>query len=272
MANGCSSLDLTNSGTSSFDSKPVDNRLAMGRLCESQNEGDQARKAYESVLRTEPKNATALHRLAVMASKSGQYSQAQEFFDRALAIEPNSAELANDMGYNYFLQDRLPEAEQQLRRAVELKPDYKAAWTNLGMTLGQQQKLDESRAAFQKGAKTPAEVHCNMAYVFTQLYRFDDAQAAYRAALNQDPNLRAAAEGLLQVSANIPGQEPVTVVSTIATKPKPSEAESQDAAGDQAADIPGSFSAGAHAHMEPQHPVHVFAGEEPPPQIAGRPR
>ena len=234
LSGGCASLNLKNPSFSNFVEKPLESRLAFGRLCERRNEDDKARRIYEGILSSDAENPTALHRLAVMATKQGQFAQAASFFQRALVAQTPSAELINDYGYFYYLQDQLPEAEQQFRKAVEIKPDFKPAWTNLGLALGQQEQFEESRAAFQKAADSPAEVHCSMAYVYAQLRQLDKAQAEYSAALNIDPTMRAAAEGLLQVSAQMPGHEPVTIVSTTGYKNKAKDAEDSQSGDDPA--------------------------------------
>jgi Flp pilus assembly protein TadD len=146
--------------------------------------------------------------------------------------------LVNDLGYHYYLQNRLADAERQFLKAAELKPDRKSAWTNLGLTFGQEQQFDQAWTAFQRGVDMPAQAHCNMGYVYSQANQLNKAQSEFRAALSLDPNLQAAAEGLLQVSAKIPGQEPLTVVSTIA-KPKLAEADSADSGTSQSPMAPG---------------------------------
>src|SRR5262245_54077197 len=108
---GCASWRVNSTDLSAEVAKPLDSRLAMGRLCERHHEDEKARTIYEGVLKSEPENPTALHRLAILSSENGKYDEAQDFFARAIAADPKSAEVHNDLGYSYFLQDRLQEAE-----------------------------------------------------------------------------------------------------------------------------------------------------------------
>lgn len=212
---GCASLKVDSSSAQAPASeKSMESRLAFGRLSERRQEYDKAIDVYQQILAAHPNHPEASHRLAVIRSKQAKFSEAEELFTKCLILDTPSATLHNDFGYCFFLQDKLPQAEQQFRLALEKQPEMASAWNNLGLTLGQQNRVEESRAAFQKANLSPAEVHCSMAYVFTQLYQLELAQAEFRQALTLDPTLKAAAEGLLQVSQYIPGEEPVTIVAT----------------------------------------------------------
>lgn len=227
---GCAPIHLGDASSllSSTPEKPVESRLAFARLCERKNEDQKARDIYEAILVNDLHNREALHRLAVLATREGKYAEAQSAFDRAVAAGPVTPELANDLGYFHFLQDQLPQAEAQLRKAVALRPDFRVTWTNLGLVLGQQERFDESLAAFLKGSESPAEAHCNQAFMYAQQFKLEQAQSEYRHALALDSTLKVAAEGLLQVSAMLPGKEPVTVVSTVRSRSISSQAESED--------------------------------------------
>lgn len=193
--------------------KPIENQLALARLCERRGELDQARSIYEGVLKETPQQAVALHRLAVVSTRQDRFEEAKSLFAEAAKLQPKSAEIASDRGYLLLLETDYAGAEQCFRRATELKPSYAAAWTNLGLALAYQEKYDEAFAVFLRGSNSPAHAHCSLAFVYAQQSKLTDAQLHYRRALVDDPTLKIAAEGLLQVSARIPGEEPRTVVS-----------------------------------------------------------
>ncbi len=197
--------------------KPLDSQLAMARLCERRGENEQARGIYQQILRESPEHPAALHRLAVVFTRENQRAEARQYFSEAAKLLPNSAEVNNDRGYLHLLEGEYPAAEQAFRQATELKPNFTAAWTNLGLALGYQDKHDEAFAVFLRATNTPAEAHCNLAFVYAQQMKLNEAQTHYRRALVHNPELKAAAEGLLQVSASIPGQEPRTMLRTVAS-------------------------------------------------------
>jgi len=222
MLPGCASFDTSSFSQLMQPDGSVKAKLAFARLCERHGETEQARIVYEGVLKQDPTNRIAAHRLGVVAAAEGNLTKAETLLTKAAESGPPDAELFNDIGYTYYLQERLDEAEKSLRQAIESSPNYLEAWTNLGLVLGQQQKFDESLAAFRKSG-TEAQAHCNLGYVMAQQNLLKSAQKEFREALSLDPELRPAVEGLLQVSSHIPGQEPVSVVSTTARRKQPND-------------------------------------------------
>ena len=227
IASGCATIrpgdvsDLVRED--SAKKKPLESQLAMARLCERRGENDQARAMYEKVLRESPQQPEALHRLAVVCVRENQRADAHKYFDEAARIT-NSAELNNDRGYLLLLEGNYAAAEKDFRQATELKPSLTAAWTNLGLAIGYQDRYDEAFAIFLRATNSAAEAHCNLGFVFAQQSKLAEAQKHYRLALVENPNLKIAAEALLQVSANMPGQEPRTILRTMAsTQPAKSD-------------------------------------------------
>jgi Tfp pilus assembly protein PilF len=209
--------------------KPLENQLALARLCERRGELDQARSMYESILKEAPQHADALHRLAVVSTRQERFAEAKALFAEAAKLQPKSPEVCNDRGYLHLLENDYAAAEQDFRQATELKANYPAAWTNLGLALAQQEKYDDAFAVFLRAASSPAAAHCNLAFAYAQQGKLTESQTHYRRALVHDPSLKIAAEGLLQVSANIPGQQPRTLVSTQAKPPPPTVAAESEA-------------------------------------------
>jgi Tfp pilus assembly protein PilF len=220
-AQGCATIrpgeisDLMNG--EHIQKKPLESQLAMARLCERRGENEQARGVYEKILSESPQHPEALHRLAVVFTRENRREEARRYYTEAARLAPNSPELNNDSGYLFLLEGEYPAAEKAFRQAVELKPNFTAAWTNLGLALGYQDKYDDAFAVFLRATNTPADAHCNLAFVYAQQMKLSDAQTHYRRALVHNPELKAAAEGLLQVSASIPGQEPQTMLRTVAS-------------------------------------------------------
>jgi Tfp pilus assembly protein PilF len=196
---GCAMTPLNVAGLFANKSKEVDSKMAAGLLFESQDKDEQAQRVYETMIEKDPRIKGVRQRLGVLAAKRGDYEEAEQHFAKALEEGPASAELLNDIGYNLFLQDKVEEAEEQFRKALKKDPHYKAAHTNLGLALGQLGKMDESLTAFRKGG-SEAEAQANIAYIFAQRNQLVEAQMHYSLALKADPDMRPAAEALLQLS------------------------------------------------------------------------
>lgn len=104
---------------------------------------DQAMRFYERVLRDDPQNVEAHHRMAVLADRAGDYFAAERSYLAALDARPDNPDLLNDLGYSYLLQQRYAECEQALRQATRLDPTHARAKSNLALlyqTFGDQQR------------------------------------------------------------------------------------------------------------------------------------
>lgn len=183
------------------NSNQFEAKLAYARLCERHGQTKQALDIYQMLAgsRHAPSKQTALHRMAVMAAKRGDYESAERNFAQATRAATPTSELLNDMGYNYYLMHSLAEAEQCFRQSLDKDPDYVAARNNLGLALGQQGKFDEAMREFAKTGND-SQAHTNMAYVYAQHRYLDQARQHYLKALGHDEKNESAVEGLLQVA------------------------------------------------------------------------
>ncbi len=226
LLSGCTAFTRWNLDTK--DERSVDSRMALARLCENHASTDRAAAIYQDVVEKQPDNVEGRRRLGIMAARRGSFDEAEKHFEAALAVEPENAAILNDYGYACFLEDRLEQAERLLLSATKLDSQLQSAWSNLALIYGQQNRFDECRKAFQRACDDAASLHCNMGYVFSQNNRLEDAAKEFKEALLANPECKAAGEGLLQVSALLPGQEPKTIITTFArSKSKTSETKSE---------------------------------------------
>lgn len=114
--------------------------------------------AYKDVLREEPTNATAHHRLGVIGDMQGEFIEAEEHYRAALAVTPHNADLISDIGYSYQLQERPEVAEKFLQRALDLEPGHVRAANNLGRLKAERGEYDAAYALFERaGSKSHAD-------------------------------------------------------------------------------------------------------------------
>lgn len=209
-------------------------QLAMARLLERRGEIPQAEQFYRAILAANPNCAMAHHRLAVVLARQARFEEVEKHLLAAEQLGTTSADLFNDLGYAYYLQQRLPEAEQALRRALQQDPRHDAATTNLGLVLGTQGRYDEALALF-KQTGSEAEAYANLAYVFAQTGRLQQAEETYLKALTLDSELRVAAKAMLQVAERrralhaLAARENRPPDGEPAQPPSPSRAEIQQA-------------------------------------------
>jgi len=103
-----------------------------------------ARLAYERVLKIQPSNAYAYHRLGTISDREGRFPEAEQNYLAALQLTPNSPEIHSDLGYSYLLQNRLVESEQELRQALELNPHQPRARVNLGIVMARAGQTEQA--------------------------------------------------------------------------------------------------------------------------------
>jgi len=118
--------------------------LRAGRL-------DEAKSLYQLVLRDDPRNAAAHHRLATIADRERDFRAASQHYAVALQQRPNDAALLSDVGWSSFLQRRYAESEQYLKQAVAIDPRNTKALYNLGWLYGVQQKPKLAYRMFLQG-------------------------------------------------------------------------------------------------------------------------
>jgi len=172
---------------------------AEARILERRKDYAQAERLYRELLVAEPKSRDCYHRLGVIAAVQGKYVEAHQNYQAALRCSQPTAELLSDIGYSHYLQQQLPLAEQALRSAVALDPQHAAATNNLARVVGEQGNLDEAYDLFRK-VNGPAEAECNFAYLCAQSGDLPAAQAHFSRALGINPDMRVAAEAMLQVT------------------------------------------------------------------------
>lgn len=88
---------------------------------------DDARYHFQEVLRTDPSQAVAHHRLGVISDLQRDFTQAERHYAQALRQSPRDAQLLHDVGYSYILQGRHSEAIPYLQESLLLAPGFEMA-------------------------------------------------------------------------------------------------------------------------------------------------
>lgn len=92
-----------------------------------------AKQNYEQVLRQQPTNAHAHHRLAVIADIQERFADAEKHYQAAIAVDGRNSQILSDFGYSYILQSRLDDAEIRLNQARAADPSNLNAAANLAL-------------------------------------------------------------------------------------------------------------------------------------------
>ncbi len=138
---------------------------------------DEARRHYLEAARLAPDNYRVHFNLANLYRSTGRAREAEEFFERALALNPDLYQAQINLGVLLAEKNDLEGALERFRAAERLRPDLPAP-------------------------------KVNQAHVLQMLGRPAPAIALYEGALELDPNLIAAREGLRRARVAASSEEP----------------------------------------------------------------
>lgn len=180
-------------------SHKMEARYDLARLAESDGQLDKARENYEAIYKKDPSNAEVCHRLGIVHAKQANYEAAKRYLGEAHKLSPTNPEVLNDWGYACFLANDLTTAESVFEKALKVAPSNKRATNNLALVYGNQGRFEESLRMFRQ-VNGEAEAHSNVAYLYAQNGDGKKALDHYSRALSLKPELKVAADGMLQIA------------------------------------------------------------------------
>ena len=163
-------------------------RCAAGQLAEAQGDLPRAIQQYSEALKLEPKHEQSLFRLAVVHAQLKQYPQSIEAWKRYLKVTDGSAIGYSNLGFTYELSGQLAQAEEAYKKGISRDMSSRPCRVNYGLMLARMGRTSEATIQLQSVLK-PAEVHYNLASVYEQQGRKEQAKAEYNKALTIDPGL-----------------------------------------------------------------------------------
>ena len=154
------------------------------RLLDSQD--PQAADACHRILARWPRQAAALHLLALAEQAAGRTAQSLDAMRQACAAPGAPPIFLSDLAELCRRAGLFTEGEQAARLALARAPDLAGAWNNLGIILQEAGRYDESRACLQRVlALTPdsPEAHNNFANTCKRLGLLAEAERHWLRAL-----------------------------------------------------------------------------------------
>jgi len=201
--------------------KSVPARLGLGQAALAAGDYGNARTLIDAVLLVEPGSVPALTARGRILSASGQLDGAIADFTHALTKEPENTAVLTELAMTFDrIPERVVEAEPLYRQVLELSPDSAAARNNLGFNFLLQGRAEEAvtilsgalaldrknprilanlaTAYLLKGDKGKAlqlfrqtvgeaEAYNNIGYLYMTQSRWDEAERAFRKALELSP-------------------------------------------------------------------------------------
>ena len=130
------------------------------------------------------------------AADSGHYDKAWPIINQALFEEPDDPKFLTLASFIYEKQGHVGAAYQVAKRLTTMHPNNPAAWLNLGKCADTLWRMDEAEAAYRRALnqvkagddETKGLIFNNLAAMYLQLGEFDKARSASEKALKIDPN------------------------------------------------------------------------------------
>lgn len=155
--------------------------FALGIAQFSDQQTDEAAKAFTRTIELDPKAAPALAYLGLINDEQGRYAEAIALYERALAINEKFAAV------HYLLADVLmkqpaidsPRVESHLKTALALDPTLTQVHLDLGKLYLRDEHLPEAAVQFEAAIKADpnlAEAYYQLGRTYTRLKRTAEAQ------------------------------------------------------------------------------------------------
>jgi tetratricopeptide (TPR) repeat protein len=171
---------------------------AAGQFAESQGANAQAIKQYEQAIKLAPNHSVALFRLGMIYTNAKDYPAAITYWKRYLAATGNTPIGYSNLALAQQAAGDYKAAESTFQSGIKKDPKNQAVRINYGLMLAKTGKVKDALTQFQ-AVLTPAQAHYNVASVFEQLGKTNDARMEYTKALELDPTLADAQERLAKL-------------------------------------------------------------------------
>lgn len=181
-----------------IDPSNFDAQYSHGLTLQLLNRWPEAVSAYIRALAIKPGDFQANLNVATAYLQLNEPDQALPFAQRAAGVDPNSGAARNNLGRIYAAMDRHAEAIVEFRQAAELMQPTSPLLLNLANSLGKDNRYEEAVNVLNQLIQTepsPAAYERLGASLF-KLRRYDASMAAFRTALEIDPNHYPALNGL----------------------------------------------------------------------------
>ena len=136
----------------------ADEVFLAGNIHAGLNQLEEAKAAYESALKLDPKKAAAYTNLGVIYYQQGNLDGAITQLKKALEIEPQDAETQYMLGAAFVQKNDLAEAEKSFQQALAVKPDLAQAHIGLGNVYLLKKQYDQALTVLQQATKLQPDV------------------------------------------------------------------------------------------------------------------
>lgn len=193
---------------------PLYQRNLGDLLREYTNRWAEAAAAYNKALEIDPKYGDAFNGLALGEQARGRFADAELLYRRAMEVAPTQPIYPRNLGNMLREARRLDEAEAAHRQALAIDPNYSDALNGLALVEQDRGHLAQAEMWFRRAMEAVPRRSLyprNLGDLLRErTNRWDEAEAAYKIALDIDPADSAALNGLAlleQARRHIPEAE-----------------------------------------------------------------
>ena len=179
----------------------IELQYGLARMLERKKLFKEARDSFLEIIDSKSNYAPALHRLGVVSIRLDALDDGLEYFERAIDNTAEDAELLADYGYALFLSGDITGAKLRLTTARELDPSNQRVINNLAIIVGSEGETEKSLDLFRL-VNSEANALCNVGFVLSQNDKTKKAKEYFHRALDLNPKLKKAANGLIQIHQN----------------------------------------------------------------------
>ena len=212
-----------------YDESEVDCLMQTAMLHLQARRWDEAAQRYNSVLRSQPDHAEALHLCGMADFHRGQLELAAQSVSKAIALSPDAASYRNSMGLIELKRGNAVEATEAFRESIRLKDDICQVWTNLAQALEKSGNPREAAEAFRRAAMLSTEVRkiellMRQGNLLQRTGDLEQAASSYRAIVLIQPGYAAAHANLGSVLDDLGKSEEAEAEFTTAARLDPNDA------------------------------------------------
>ena len=181
---------------------------------------DEARRAYQELLKNDPDNIDGYRGLARVYTSMGDYDRAADTYKKALAKNPREVNLWHDFGIMHDRRRDWAEGARCFQKALEFDPENQHCLKALGFTLARAGQIDQSMIYLTRAMGSTVAAHTNVALMLLHVAEQEPGNPASRQelarqhlhmALQENPNYERARELL----ASLDGQATIPTRGTV---------------------------------------------------------
>ena len=175
---------------------------------------EEAAAVYDNLVKLRPADARSWLGVARAKQELGKHIDALSALDHAIALERQNPFFHYTRGQSLIALGRIEEAASAYRLAVNIEPSFADAAGALGVALGMLRRWDEAVRWHMEALRITRNVDTeyNVGVALYELRRFDQAEEAFRRAVQDDPSsgelqarvaLSVAAQGRIPAAINM---------------------------------------------------------------------